>query len=203
MKIGILGSGNIGGTLGTLWVEKGHQVMFSSRHPQSEKMRALLHTAGENAQTGSVLEAIDFGEVILLAVPGSEIEQVLGEAGDFQQKILINSANLLDGRSAGVEVLRLAKNARVVRAFNTVAWEVIANPQYGPTNATLFINGDDPEAKAVVARLGQEIGFDSVDAGDSATIPNVEKALGMLWRIFVPQLGREYTLRVLRRDTNK
>lgn len=200
MKIGILGAGNIGGTLGKLWAEKGHQVMLSSRHPRGDKMRALLSAAGENAHAGSVREAIDFGEVILLAVPDTEIEHVLTEAGDLQQKILINSANLRDGRSAGIEVLGLAKNARVVRAFNTIAWEVIANPQYGPTNATLFINGDDPEAKAVVARLSQEIGFDPVDAGDSAHIPDVEKALGILWRILMPQFGRECTLRVLRRD---
>jgi 8-hydroxy-5-deazaflavin:NADPH oxidoreductase len=199
MKIAIIGSGHIGGTLGTLWAGKGHQVMFGSRDPQSDKIRTLLHTAGENAQAGSVQEAIAFGEVILLAVPDTEIERVLEEVGDLHHKILINSTNLKDGRSAGMEVLRLAKNARVIRAFNTVAWEVIANPHYGPTNATLFINGDDSKAKEIVAQLCHDIGFDPVDAGDSANIPHIETALGILWRILSPQFGREFTLRVLRR----
>lgn len=200
MNIAIIGSGHIGGTLGTVWAAKGHHVMFGSRNPQSEKIRALLLTAGENAQAGSVQEAIAFGDVILLAVPDTEIERVLEEVGDLHHKILINSTNLRDGRSAGMEVLRLAKNARVVRAFNTVAWEVIANPHYGPTNATLFLNGDDSGAKEIVARLGRDIGFDPVDAGDSTTIANIETALGILWRLFAPQFGREFALRLLRRE---
>lgn len=86
MKIAIIGSGHIGGTLGTLWAGKGHQVMFGSRDPQSEKIRTLLHTAGENAQAASVQEAIVFGEVILLAVPDTEIERVLEEVGDLHHK---------------------------------------------------------------------------------------------------------------------
>lgn len=173
--------------------------MFGSRDPHSEKIRTLLQAAGEHAQAGSVPEAVSFGEGILLAVPGTEIERVLEAGGDLHHKILINSTNLLDGRSAGAEVLRLAKNARVVRAFNAVAWEVIANPHYGPTNATLLITGDDAEAKEIVAQLCRDIGFDPVDAGDSANSPNIETALGILWRLLAPQFGREWTLRVLRR----
>ena len=73
MNIAIIGSGHIGGTLGTVWAAKGHHVMFGSRNPQSEKIRALLLTAGGNAQAGSVREAIAFGDVILLAVPDTEI----------------------------------------------------------------------------------------------------------------------------------
>src|SRR5260370_40193508 len=99
MKIAIIGSGHIGGTLGTLWAGKGHQVIFGSRDLQSDKMRTLLHTAGENAQAGSEQEAIAFGEVILLAVPDTEIERVLEDIGDPHHKILITSTNLRNGRS--------------------------------------------------------------------------------------------------------
>jgi 8-hydroxy-5-deazaflavin:NADPH oxidoreductase len=203
MKIGIIGSGHIGGTLGKLWAAKGHHVMFSSRSPQSDKMQMLYQEAGANAQIGTVQEAIEFGEVILLAVPPTAVEEVLEEAVDLHQKILINSTNRQDGKSAGMEVIRLAKNARVVRAFNSLAWEVLSNPQYGSINASMFLVGDDSAAKKVVAELCRDIGLDPVDAGNSENIPLLEESLGTLWRILAPKFGREYSLRILRRDTDE
>ena len=202
MKIAIIGSGHIGGTLGKKWAAHGHEVMFGSRDPHSEKIRGLLEAAGTNAAAGFVQEAIDFGEVITLAVPGSEIELVLDSAGDLHNKILINTAVLFDGRSASEEVLRCAKNARVVRAFHSVTWEVIANPQYGRANATMFINGDDPAARETVASLCKDIGFDPVDVGNTANMTTIERAIGSLWGILSPQFGRDYALRVLRREVN-
>ncbi|MBB6674549.1 NADPH-dependent F420 reductase [Cohnella nanjingensis] len=203
MKIASIGSGNMGGTLGRLWAAHGHQVMFGSRDPQSDKIRTLLQTAGMNAQAGTVQEAIAFGEVILLAVLPTEVERVLGEAGDLNNKILINCTNRLDGKSADMEVLRQAKNARVVRTFNTLPWEVLANPQYGPINATAFLSGDDSEAKGVVIQLSQDIGLDPVDVGGSANMEKIETAMGTLWSILSPKFGRDYSLRILRRDTDE
>jgi 8-hydroxy-5-deazaflavin:NADPH oxidoreductase len=203
MKIASIGSGNMGGTLGRLWAAHGHQVMFGSRDPQSDKIRTLLQTAGMNAQAGTVQEAIAFGEVILLAVLPTEVERVLEEAGDLNNKILINCTNRFDGKSADMEVLRLAKNARVVRTFNTLPWEVLANPQYGPINTTAFLSGDDSEAKEVVIQLSQDIGLDPVDVGGSANMEKIETAMGTLWRILSSKFGRDYSLRILRRDTDK
>jgi predicted dinucleotide-binding enzyme len=203
MKIASIGSGNMGGTLGRLWAAHGHQVMFGSRDPQSDKIRTLLQTAGMNAQAGTVQEAIAFGEVILLAVLPTEVERVLEEAGDLNNKILINCTNRFDGKSADMEVLRLAKNARVVRTFNTLPWEVLANPQYGLINATAFLSGDDSEAKEVVIQLSQDIGLDPVDVGGSANMEKIETAMGTLWRILSSKFGRDYSLRILRRDTDK
>lgn len=203
MKIASIGSGNMGGTLGRLWAAHGHQVMFGSRDPQSDKIRTLLQAAGTNAQAGTVQEAIAFGEVILLAVLPTEVERVLREAGDLNNKILINCTNRFDGKSADMEVLRLAKNARVVRTFNTLAWEVLANPQYGSINATAFLSGDDSEAKEVVAQLSCDIGLDPVDVGGSANMEKIETAMGTLWSVLSPQFGRDYSLRILRRDIEK
>jgi predicted dinucleotide-binding enzyme len=177
--------------------------MFGSRDPQSDKIRTLLYAAGANAQAGTVQEAIAFGEVILLAVLPTEVERVLEEAGDLNNKILINCTNRFDGKSADMEVLRLAKNARVVRTYNTLPWEVLANPQFGPINATAFLSGDDSGAKEIVAQLSSDIGLDPVDVGGSTNMEQIEKAIGALWSIFSPQFGREYSLRVLRRDTDK
>ncbi|QSO54712.1 hypothetical protein JZ785_13805 [Alicyclobacillus curvatus] len=88
---------------------------------------ALLEAIGDGAKAGSVRDAINFGEAVLLAIPGTEMERAL-EGVDFQNKVVMNSVNLADGRSAGMEVIRLATNARVVRVFNTVPSEVIARP---------------------------------------------------------------------------
>jgi 8-hydroxy-5-deazaflavin:NADPH oxidoreductase len=102
-------------------------------------VKNFVHTCGDSRL--SVRDAINFGEAVLLAIPGTEMVRIL-EGVDFQNKIVMNSVNLADGRSAGMEVIRLAKNARVVRMFNTVPWEVIARPQFTESNATMFINGD-------------------------------------------------------------
>lgn len=199
MNIASIGSGHIGGTLGTLWAACGHRVMFGSRDPHSARMRSLLQEAGSNAAAGTVSEAIAFGDAVLLAVPPSEVERVLREAGNLQGKIVINCTNRYDGKSADREVQRLADNARVVRAFHTLPWEVIANPQFGSTNAGLFVSGDDAEAKAVVSRLAADIGLDPIDVGGSAEMAKVEEAVGLLWTVFSPSFGRDFGLRVLRR----
>lgn len=201
MKIAAIGSGNMGGTLGKRWAAHGHQVMFGSRDPHGDKIRALLRVAETNAQAGTVREAVAFGDVILLAVLPDDVERVLAEAGDLHNKILINCTNRFDGKSADLEVLRLAQNARVVRTFNTVAWEVLANPQYGSTNTTVFVSGEDAEAKEIVARLCGDIGLDPVDVGGPANMEKIESVMHMLWGIFAPQFGRDYGLRVLRRDS--
>jgi len=199
MKIATFGSGHIGGTLGKSWARKGHSVMFCSRNPQSEKMIRLVQDAGTKAKAGSVTDGLAFAEVILLALPPADIEDVLKEVGDLRGKILINATNRRDGKSANDEVVRLAKNARVIRAFNSLAWEVLQNPQYGTANATMFILGDDDLAKQIVAGLARDAGLDPVDAGLLANCTLIESALGSLWTILGPQFGRDHCLRVLRR----
>lgn len=199
MKIAVIGSGHMGGTLGKRWAGEGYPVMFGSRDPHSDKIRSLLQAAGARAQAGTVAEAIAFGEIVLLAVIPTEVERVLREAGDLENKILINCTNRFDGKSADLEVLRLARNARVVRAFHTLPWEVIENPRFGPTNATAFLSGDHPEAKEIVARLCRDIGLDPVDAGLSDNMEKVEASIGTLWQVLAPSFGREFSLRVLRR----
>lgn len=199
MRIAVIGTGNMGGTLGKQWAAHGHQVMFGSRDPRSEKVQALLRDAGDLARAGTVPEAVAFGEVILLAVVPDAVEPILREAGDLANKILINCTNRFDGQSADLEVRRLARNARVVRAFHTFPWEALANPRFGSTNATAFLSGDDGEAKEVVARLCRDIGLDSIDVGGSENMEKIDTAVGTLWSVLSPQFGRDFSLRVLRR----
>ncbi|MFB9328748.1 NADPH-dependent F420 reductase [Paenibacillus aurantiacus] len=199
MKIASIGSGNMGGTLGRRWAALGHHVMFGTRDPHSEKIKRLLQDTGAHAQAGTIKEAAAFGEVILLAVLPDDVERVLAEAGDLEGKILINCTNRYDGASADAEVRRLARNARVVRAFHTLPWEVLANPHYEGGRATAFISGDDPAAVAVVAQLAAEIGLDPVDVGGQDAMAKVEMAIGTIWGALAPKFGREYSLSVLRR----
>lgn len=199
MKIASIGSGNMGGTLGKRWAALGHRVMFCSRDPHSEKIKLLLQDAGANAQAGTIMEAVAFGEVILLAVLPDNVEHALAEAGDLGGKILINCTNRYDGKSADAEVRRLAQNARVVRAFHTLPWEVLANPRYEVGTATAFMSGDDPAAVAAVAKLTTEIGLDPVDVGGPDGMAKVETAIGTIWSVLAPKFGREYSLSVLRR----
>ncbi|MBB6733913.1 NADPH-dependent F420 reductase [Cohnella zeiphila] len=199
MKIAVIGSGHMGGTLGKRWAGEGYQVMFGSRDPHSDKIRNLLQAAGPKAQAGTLQEAVAFGEIVLLAVIPTEVERVLREAGDLENKILINCTNRFDGKSADLEVLRLARNARVVRAFHTFPWEALENPRFGPTNATAFLSGDHAEAKATVARLCRDIGLDPIDVGGSDNMEKIEAAIGALWQVLAPQFGREFSMRILRR----
>ncbi|WP_238403307.1 NAD(P)-binding domain-containing protein [Paenibacillus mesophilus] len=203
MNIAIIGSGHIGGTLGKIWAAQGHLVTFGSRDPQSERMRTLLESIGPNAAAASVKEAAAFGNIVVLAVPGTEIERVLEEAGDLKRKIVVNATILFDGRSADAEVRRIANGARVVRAFHTSMWEALANPLFGVANATLFMSGEDEEAKQIVLRLGEEAGFDMVDVGGPEAMAEIEKALFSFWTALSPQFGRDYAIRVLRREESQ
>lgn len=89
MKIGIIGSGNIGGNLGKHWIKAGHEVMFSSRHP--EELKPMASEVG--AQTGTTIEAAAFGEVILLAIPFGKVPELAQEIGSLDRKILIDAGN--------------------------------------------------------------------------------------------------------------
>src|SRR5579859_2982633 len=180
MNIGILGAGNIAGALGKRWAAQGHNIVFGVRDPQSYTVEILLNSIGDKADPGTMREAAAFGEVVVLAVTWPAVPEVLQQAGDLAGKILVDCTNRMGplplggGSSGAEEVARLAPGARVVKAFNTLGAESLANLRFGSQQASTFICGDDPAAKGVVTRLGEEIGFDVVDVGPLATAPLVE-----------------------------
>ena len=137
MKIGIIGSGNIGSTVGTLWVKAGHQVMFSSRNPGN--LKQLVDGLGPLARAGTVAEALAYGDAIFVGVPYGAMPQ-LGKdyAKEFSGKIVLDAGNAVvarDGeigkaaREAGVALTsaKLLAGARIVRAFNTINFRRLAN----------------------------------------------------------------------------
>jgi 8-hydroxy-5-deazaflavin:NADPH oxidoreductase len=210
MKIGIIGSGNVGSALGKIWAAKGHEVMFSSRHP--EKIIALAESAGKNACFGLPEEAAKFGDVIALAVPWSQAENALKSAGSLNGKILIDCINPLKPDYSGLAVglttsaaeedAKVAKGAKVVKAFNTTFAVLMASESrmFGDTSPTGFYCGDDAAAKAIVSDLIRDTGLDPIDAGPLEMARCLEPlAFLMIDLGFNQKMGTNIALRLLKR----
>jgi len=186
MRIGILGAGKVGGTLGKQWAAKGHQVMFGVRDTNAPKVQSLLDEAGPNTQAGSVAQAAAFGEVVLLSAHWPNAREALQQAGDLSGKILIDAVNPMipaspgDAPSAAEDVASWTARAKLVKAFNTTSSANMANPHYGNYRIDTFIYGDDEPAKAVVMKLAQEIDFDVIDAGPLASAALLESLAKLL-----------------------
>lgn len=175
MRIAVLGTGRVGGTLGRRWAQRGHQVIFGSRDPQAEKVGKLVADSGANARAATHREAAESGEVIVYAAPWPAAAAVLRDVGPLAGKVLVDCTNPLNADFTGLDLghttsaaERIAEwsgGAKVVKAFNNVSSAVMANPRFGEQLATMFLCGDDASAKATVKQLAAELDFDPVDAG--------------------------------------
>jgi predicted dinucleotide-binding enzyme len=176
IKIGIIGAGNIGGTLGTFWVQAGHQVLFSSRNPGS--LNSLVERVGPRARAGSVSDAIAFGDVILIAVPYGSMAQIAKDyAKDLAGKIVMDTGNAVlarDGeigkqareQGVGLTTARLLPGARVVRVFNTLGVNRLRNNANRPGGRIAIpMAGDDQEALSVASMLVRDAGFEPAVLG--------------------------------------
>lgn len=177
MRIGILGSGLMGGKLGTIWARAGHDVTFSYSRKEASLVR-LAREAGNGARAGTPAEAARDADVVLLAVHWSRVEDVLRQAGDLSGKVIVsctlpmNDANtgLVVGLDAsGAESLaKKLRKSRVVSAFNTVPSEVFFDVYARRRRAKrphVVYCGDDKKAKKVAAQLITDVGFEPLDAG--------------------------------------
>jgi predicted dinucleotide-binding enzyme len=171
MRIGIIGSGMIGATLGELWVKAGHEVLLSSRHP--EALEPLVARLGMRAQAGSPEEAAAFGEVVLLAVPfGATAGLGAALAATLRGKVVLDAGNPFgkrdgaaadevasEGRGSGCWTAKHLPGARVVKAFNTVYFKTLATAQERegePVGVPLA--GDDEAALAIAEALVRDAG---------------------------------------------
>jgi predicted dinucleotide-binding enzyme len=178
MKIGIVGSGNVGGTLGGVWVKAGHEVMFSSRNLDHDK--ALAAKLGPNARAGTPREAAAFGDVVMVSVPYRALPEVGKElAGILKGKVVIDTCNPIVGRDgdiakwarekgAGLASAELLPGARLVRAFNAVGAGRMGTVHEQPGRIGMPITSDDPQAVAIASRLIRDIGFEPVLVGGLA-----------------------------------
>jgi 8-hydroxy-5-deazaflavin:NADPH oxidoreductase len=177
MRIGILGSGLMGGKLGTIFARAGHEVVFSYSRSDA-KLKKLAREAKGKSRAGTPREAAQDADALLLAVHWSRVNHVLKQAGDLSGKVIITCSlpmNLGDtelvisGTSSGAEALaKKLPAARIVSAFNTVPSEVLFNvfaARRKKTRPSLIYCGDDSKAKKIAARLVHDVGFDPVDSG--------------------------------------
>ena len=177
MRIGILGSGLMGGTLGTIWARDGHEVVFSYARSE-QKLTKLARDAKGKARAGTPREAAGQADVVLLAVHWSRVDDVLKQAGDLSSKVIVTCSLPMNAddtdlviahTSSGAEELaRKAPKARVVAAFGTVPSEVlfaVFEARRKSNRPSLVYCGDDAKSKGIVAQLIEDAGFDAVDAG--------------------------------------
>lgn len=201
LKIGIIGSGRIGGTLGTLWVKAGHEVLFSSRHP--EQLTDLVAGLGSLARAGTPEEAAQFGDAVLLAVPYKAYPDIgRDHAAALANRIVLDAGNAVparDGDIAGEAKLngigrtsaKYLPGARIVRAFNTLGYGVLAREANRKGGLIAIpLAGDDAEALSVASELVRAAGFDPVVVGGLARAD--EFAQG------APGYGRQVTAPELR-----
>jgi predicted dinucleotide-binding enzyme len=178
MKIGIVGSGKIGGLIGTLWALAGHEVFFSSRHP--ETLDELVQKAGSNARAGLPDQAIAFGDVILLSIPFAALpEYGRSTTGVLRDKIVLETSNpyperdglmaqeaLQSNRGTGLFVREWFPGVRVVRAFNTVWDQTLEKEAYREgSRLGIPLASDNAEAMQIAASLVKDAGFEPVIVG--------------------------------------
>ena len=178
MKIGIIGSGRIGGTLGGIWAKAGHEVMFSSLDLEHDK--ALAASVGPNARAGTSREAAAFGDVILMAVPYRALPSLGKELADvLKGKVVIDATNPIvarDGdigtwareKGAGLASMELLPGTRIVRAFNAVGAARLPEIAQRKERPGMPIASDDASAIEVASRLIRDVGFEPVPIGPLA-----------------------------------
>ena len=180
MKIGILGTGDVGKDLGNAFLALGHEVKMGSREAHNEKAAAWVSSAGKNASAGTFADAAQFGEIIVLALHWQGTENALTLAGveKFAGKVVIDAINPLvfeQGKppalaightdSAGEQIQRWLPSARVVKAFNMVGHSLMFKPDFPDGPPDMFIAGNDASAKEAVTAILKDFGWPTIDMG--------------------------------------
>jgi len=179
LRIGTIGAGRIGGTVGAFWVRAGHPVMFSSKDASEGK--ALADKLGPPARAGTVDEAIAFGDVVFLAVPYGAMPDIGRQYGAaLKGKIVLDAGNAVSARDGtiadeadrdgiGITTQKYLPGARVVRAFNTIGYGILqAEAGRAEPRLPIPIAGDDAEAVRIAGELVRDAGFEPVVAGNLA-----------------------------------
>jgi predicted dinucleotide-binding enzyme len=184
MRIGIIGPGRIGSNAARWYAQAGHDVMLSfSRDPAA--LQALAQEIGSKAQVGTPRDAAEFGEVVMLSVPWTVIDEALEQTGPLSGKIVIDTTNhfgpggvqdLPAGMSAAEVNAGRMPGARLVKSYNTLTstFQAEAAGRTGPQRIAMFYAGEDAAAKRIVAELIADSGFEPVDLGGWAQVRIME-----------------------------
>jgi predicted dinucleotide-binding enzyme len=211
MKIAVIGTGSVGGTLGRRWAELGHSIRFGVRDLGDSDARALVGRIKGEARLASVPEAVRDADVVVLATPYGANAAAIAAAGDLAGKILIDVTNPLKpdlslavgfDSSGAEQVAKLAPRARVYKAMNQVGFEVMADPSILTGKPVMFVAGDDADGKRVVLDLVAALGFEAVDAG-TLSVARLLEPYAALWIHLMARtkMGRQFAFGLLRRRT--
>ena len=200
--IAIIGTGNVGGTLGPRFAALGHEVIYGSRSPDAPRVQELVARTGAHARATEPRAAAQACELVVFAVPWEAAEASLKGLGALDGKVIIDVSNPLavrEGReialpvpNSGAELLQeWAPGARVVKAFNTVNYRVMGNPAIAGGPVSVPLSGDDEAAKATVAGLVRGIGLEPVDVGPLRTARYTE-SMALLYVSLLVRGGPAY-----------
>lgn len=213
MHIAVLGTGNVGGTLGVAWAKQGgHRITFGSRNPDDDAVQTLVERAGNGAAAASYAAAVEAAEAVCLATPWQAAEEILGAIGDFGDRVLLDATNPLEmsddglglaighSTSGGEKVAGWATNARVVKTLNQTGFENMAEPAFGGTASMMFYATDDEDAGGIAHLLLADLGFEPIAAGPLRNARLLEP-LAMLWidQALFRGAGRGFAFARLRR----
>jgi 8-hydroxy-5-deazaflavin:NADPH oxidoreductase len=207
LKIGIIGTGHIGGTLATLWVQAGHEVLMSSRHP--EELQPLARSLGPKAHVGTPKEAALFGEVVLVSVPYGALPQVGHDLkAELAGKIVLDTCNPYPGRDGemavearrkgtGVADPEFLPGVRLVRAFNAInSGDLKSEAHRKGELIAIPLAGDDPQALQVAERLVTDAGFAPVVVGPLSRAREFDVGTAVYTRLLTaPQLRQALGLK--------
>jgi predicted dinucleotide-binding enzyme len=188
-RIAIIGTGDVAGALGPEFAALGHDIVYGSRDPSRDEVKALVERTGNGASATTQQESVVGAEIVVLAVPGALAESITRVLGDLSGKIIIDPTNnysregvphLVGDTSNGELVQAAAPDAHVVKAFNTLNWRQMVDPQSSGGPISIPLAGNDPGAKAKVAQLVEGMGLEPVDVGPIQNARHVEGML-VLW----------------------
>jgi hypothetical protein len=195
MRIGILGSGDVGRALGRGFAARGHEVKLGTRDPQAEKIRNWLEATDGTVSAGTFADAAAFGELLVMATlwDGTENAIRLANPASFAGKVLLDATNPLDfsrgvpptlavagDDSAGERIQRWLPDAKVVKGFNTVTNLHMVDPDFPGGPPDMFICGEDADAKRTVTELAESLGWPVIDLGGIANARYLE-AMAMVF----------------------
>ncbi|MDE2417681.1 MAG: NADPH-dependent F420 reductase [Burkholderiales bacterium] len=209
MRISIIGAGNVGKALAHAFIRQGEEVFFGVPNP--EKYQSAVAPLGSMASLGTVEQAVNASEVVILAVPCAATEAIARSRADWQGKVLVDATNPLAAGLAGLTVgtttsaaeqlASWAPTARVVKAFNTTGAENMADASFRQGLPFMPVCGDDAQARAKVIALAVLIGFDAVDLGPLSAARYLEPfAMTWIHMAFKQGLGRNFAFGILRKN---
>ena len=189
--IAVIGTGSVGSALGPEFGELGHTIVYGSRNPESEAAQSLVARTSGDAQVTTQAEAAAAADIVVLAVPGLVVDNVVETLGDLSGKIVIDPTNpltpaddgllTLDVETSNTEIIQsLAPEAHVVKAFSTINWSTMVDPTNAGGPVSVPLAGNDPDAKRRVGALVKSLGLEPIDVGPAHHARYVEGML-ILW----------------------